>query len=151
MQQQIQSSAQAVEATAQVWRGMVDLVKDCKIEHGRGCVYYEKNSDTLGYISLFDLQQNSAEDLELDPDIRRQLLALVGGKYDFHTEFILLVKHEHDSEIRYVLQIGALDYEGWREVKSPEEIKAQERESQLTQARMLKAMFEQKRKKKKKR
>jgi hypothetical protein len=147
--QQITSSTQAIEATAQVWRGMVDLVNDCKIEHGRGCVFYETNSNTLGYMSLFDLQRHGVVELEIDPDIFKQLLTLIGKEYDFHSEFVLLVKHEFQSEIKYVLQTGQLTYEGWRGVKSPEEIKSQERNDQLLAARKLREILARQRRRKK--
>jgi hypothetical protein len=147
MPQQITSSTQAIEATAQVWRAMVDLVKNCKIEHGRGCVFYETGSDTLGYMSLFELQQRGAVQLEIDGDIYCQLLTLIGSEYDFHNEFVLLVKHEFDSEIKYVLQTGELTYDGWRGVKTPEEIKQQERNDQLAAARKVRELLARKRKK----
>jgi hypothetical protein len=146
MPQTVTSSTQAIEATAQVWRGMVDLVNDCKIEHGRGCVFYETNSNTLGYMSLFDLQRHGAENLEIDPDIYRQLLILIGGEYDFKSEFVLLVKHEFASEIKYVLQTGQLTYDGWRGVKSPEQIKEQEHNDQLAAARKVRELLASKRK-----
>jgi hypothetical protein len=145
--QAITSSTLAIEATAQVWRLMVDFVKDVKIEHGRGCVFYDKETGDFGYLSLFELQQEGAG--EIDPDIYRQLLTIVGGEYDFHSEFVLLVKYNFQSEIKYVLQTGELSYEGWRGVKSPEEIREQERADQLAVARQLRAVLAQQRKSKK--
>jgi hypothetical protein len=149
MLQSVTSSTQAIEATAQVWRSMVDLVNECKIEHGRGCVFYETTSNTLGYMSLFDLQRHGAVQLEIGRDIYCQLLTLIGSEYDFHNEFVLLVKHEFKSEIKYVLQTGQLDYEGWRGVKSPEEIKAQERNDQLLAARKVRELLAAQRRRKK--
>jgi hypothetical protein len=96
-----------------------------KIEHGRGCVFYDKAKGDFGYLSLFELQQEGAG--EIDPDIYRQLLTIVGSEYNFCSEFVLLVKYSFQSEIKYVLQTGLLNYEGWRGVKSPEEIREQER------------------------
>jgi hypothetical protein len=146
--QAITSSTQALEATAQVWRLMVDFVKDVKIEHGRGCVFYDKLTGEFGYLSLFELQQEGRG--EIDPDIYRQLLPLLGSGYDFHSELILLVKHKFQDKIKYVLQTGELTYEGWRGVKSPEEIREQERADQLAVARQLRAVLAQGRKSKKK-
>jgi hypothetical protein len=146
--QAITSSTQAIEATAQVWRLMVDFVKDVKIEHGRGCVFYDKLTGEFGYLSLFELQQEGRG--EIDPDIYRQLLPLLGSGYDFHSELILLVKHKFQDKIKYVLQTGELTYEGWRGVKSPEEIREQERADQLAVARQLRAVLAQGRKSKKK-
>jgi hypothetical protein len=100
-------------------------------------------------MSLFDLQRHGAVELEIDRDIYCQLLTLIGSEYDFHNEFVLLVKHEFKSEIKYVLQTGQLDYEGWRGVKSPEEIKAQERNDQLLAARKVRELLAAQRKRKK--
>ncbi len=147
--QTITSSTQAIEATAQVWRLMVDFVKDCKIEHGRGCVFYDKETGDFGYLSLFELQQNGLE--EIDRDVFRQLLPLIGSGYDFHSEFVLLVKDNSQGQIKYVLQSGELNYDGWRGVKSPDEIRQQERNDQLAVARQLRAVLAQDRKPKKKR
>ena len=127
---------------------MVDFVKDVKIEHGRGCVFYDKSTGNFGYLSLFELQQEGAG--EIDPDIYRQLLSIVGSGYDFHSEFVLLVKYNFQSEIKYVLQTGELTYEGWRGVKSAEEIREQERADQLAVARQLRGVLAQQRKSKKK-
>jgi len=145
--QTITSSTHAIEATAQVWRLMVDFVKGVKIEHGRGCVFYDKETGDFGYLSLFELQQEGSG--EIDPDIYRQLLTIIGGGYDFHSEFVLLAKSNFQNEIKYVLQTGELTYEGWRGVKSAEEIREQERSDQLAGARQLRAVLAHKRKSKK--
>jgi hypothetical protein len=92
-----------------------------KIEHGRGCVFYDKAKGDFGYLSLFELQQEGVG--EIPENIYRQLLPLLGSGYDFHSELVLLVKYIFQSEIKYVLQTGLLNYEGWRGVKSPEEIR----------------------------
>jgi hypothetical protein len=146
--QTITSSTQAIEATAEIWRLMVDFVKDVKIEHGRGCVFYDKLTGEFGYLSLFELQQEGVG--EIPENIYRQLLPLLGSGYDFHSELILLVKHKFQDKIKYVLQTGLLTYEGWRGVKSPDEIRDQERADQLAVARQLRAVLAQGRKSKKK-
>lgn len=145
--QAILSSTDAVEATAQVWRQMVDFVKDVKIEHGRGCVFYNQFTGDFGYLSLFELQQNGAG--EIDIDIYKQLLPLIGSGYDFHSEFILLVKGNFPGGSNYVLQTGLLTYDGWKGVKTQSEIEQQERQSQLNYARQLRTVFAQQRKSKK--
>lgn len=149
--QTITSSTQAVEATAQVWRLMVDFVNDVKIKHGRGCVFYDKSTGDFGYISLFELQQEGPG--EIPEDIYKQLLPLLGGGYDFHSEFILLVKARFgpENEFKYVLQTGLLIYDGWKGVKTPDEIRQQERNDQLAIARQLRAVLVQQRQPKKKR
>jgi hypothetical protein len=148
--QAVYSSTHAIEATASLWRSMVDLVRNAKPEYGRGCLYFERNTDSFDYLTLFELQEAGAEKLGIDPDIFRQLLNLIGSGYDFKTEFVLLVKTTFESEIKFVVQTGELSYEGWRGVKSPEEIRQQERADQLAVARQLRAILAGKRKSKKK-
>lgn len=149
--QAVFSSTHAIEATASLWRSMVDLVRDCKIEHGRGCLFFERNTDNFDYLTLFDLQEAGSEKLGIDPDIFRQLLTLIGSGYDFHSEFVLLVKTTFESEIKFVVQTGELTYDGWKGVKSAVEIREQERADQLAVARQLRAVLAQRRKGKKKR
>lgn len=146
--QTITSSTHAVDATAQVWRSMVDFVKDCKVEHGRGCVFFAKDTGDFGYLSLFELQKEGPG--EIDENIYRQLLPLLGNGYDFRTEFVLLVKADFGHG-KYVLQTGLLTYDGWQGVKTASEIKEQERNDQLAVARQLRAVLAQSRKGKKKR
>jgi hypothetical protein len=141
--QAITSSTQAVDATAQVWRLMVDFVQKVKTDHGRGCVFFDKFTGNFGYLSLFELQREGPG--EIDADIYKQLLPLIGSGYDFHNEFILLVKAQFEAEIKYVLQTGLLNYDGWKGVKTPDEIRAQERADQLAAARQVRAIFAQQR------
>lgn len=147
--QAVFSSTHAIDATASLWKSMVDLVKDCKIEYGRGCLFFERNTDSFDYLALFDLQESGAEELGIDPDIFRQLLTIVGSGYNFHSEFVLLIKTTFENEIKFVVQTGELSYEGWRGVKSPDEIREQERADQLAVARQLRAVLKQGRKSKK--
>lgn len=102
---------------------MVDFVKEVKVEHGRGCVFFGKATGDFGYLSLFELQQEGKG--EIPEDIYKQLLPLLGSGYDFRSEFILLVKAQFgpENEFKYVLQTGLLTYEGWRGVKTPDEIR----------------------------
>jgi hypothetical protein len=144
------SSTQAIEATDQAWRDMVDCVNKHKGEHGRGFMYFQQSSGIFGYMRLFDIQSKTAEELELNPDIRRQLIELVASGYDFQNEFILVSEMDNETPTRYVLQTGELRHDGRRGVKTDDEIKQKERNDQLMIARQVRAASKMQRKSKKK-
>jgi hypothetical protein len=116
MQTLLKSSAQDEIAIAQTWKAVVDMALYCKKEkHGRGCVVYEVSSEVFGFITLFDLQRLGAKELEIDSDVHAGILREV-GTYNFDSEVVLLIKSEHEDQVRYIMEISDLSYDGWRKI-----------------------------------
>ena len=146
---QVLSSQQAIAATSQIWASMVQIVRENRPKLGRGCVYHKDGTDTLEYLSLFELQSGGRELIGIAPELYSELLRVIGGGYDFQTEFVLLVRQRTKSETKFIVQIGQLRDDGWMGVKTPEEIKEQERADQLATARQLRAILKQQRQRRK--
>lgn len=146
---QVLSSQQAIAATSQVWASMVQLVRENSPTLGRGCVYYRHGDDTLEYLSLFELQSGGKELIGIAPELYRELLRVIGSEYDFRTEFVLLVRQQTQSETKFIVQVGQLREDGWKGVKTPEQIKEQERADQLATARQLRVILRQQRQRRK--
>ena len=128
---------------------MVQLVRENNPKLHRGCVYYKDGDDTLEYLSLFELQAGGRELIGIAPELYRELLRVIGGGYDFQTEFVLLVRQQTQAETKFIVQIGQLRDDGWMGVKTPEQIKEQERADQLAIARQLRAILRQQRQRRK--
>ena len=88
--------------------------------------------------------------MELNQDIYDQLLAIVGHEYDPESQFVLLIKVENDSIVKFDLTIALLDPNGRNGVFSDEYIKETEREKQLRIARDVRMALKKNRKKKRK-
>jgi hypothetical protein len=146
---QVLSSQQAIAATADTWASMVRLVRENSQKLGRGCVYYRHGDDTLEYLSLFELQAGGKELIGIAPELYRKLLRVIGGEYDFHREFVLLVRQQTQHETKFIVQVGQLRDDGWKGVKTPEQIKEQERADQLATARQLRVILRQQRQRRK--
>lgn len=130
------SSANTIAIFDEFWTQMVTLVKDDWMPSlGRGCVFYDKAKEVFGYVPFTAIQSGTPEELELQQDIYDQLLAIVGYEYDLESEFVLLIKVENESIIKFDLTIALLDYNGRKGVFSDEYIKNVEREKQIEQAR----------------
>lgn len=147
----ILSSANTIAVFDEFWTQMVTLVKDDWMPSlGRGCVFYDKAKEVFGYVPFTAIQEGTPEELELNQDIYDQLLAIVGHEYDLESQFVLLIKVENESIIKFDLTIALLDYNGRKGVFSDEYIKNVEKEKQLRIARDVRMALQKNRKKKKK-
>lgn len=131
----IRSNNDSVQAVADLWEAMVGVIKKYQYS-GRGFLYMKQGDNFMDYMGLDKLKElDGKEYLGIDDQVYGQLVDAVENKYNFDTEFVFVSKQtERDGTIKFLVNIGGLHPEGWKEYNSPEHIKKVEADKQLLMA-----------------
>jgi hypothetical protein len=119
------SSTQAFDALNEIHQLIVRFVKENKSELKRGFVFTPYPSDKMYFYTLLELQEDPML-LGCNEELRAQFLTLV-GTYDFHNEYVYIIRVDNEEKLRFIAQTGPLDENGASQIITPEEI--QEREA----------------------
>ena len=142
----IRSNNEAVRAVADLWEGMVQVIKQYRAE-GRGFLYHsETDNNFMSYMNLEELENGIGKEyLGIDDDLHHSLIELVKSGYDFETEFVFVTRKQEEGVTRFIANKGSLKEDGWQEYNSPDHIKQVEQDRQKYAARMMAAHLKQQR------
>jgi hypothetical protein len=143
----IRSNNGAVIALANIWAAMVELINEYK-HTGRGFLFYPQGSSFMDYMGLDELKGKGFDGqahLGIEDDLYQQLIEVVEDKYTPEGEFVFVTRQEIGGKTKFVVNIGSLAVDGWKEHRSPEDIRRVEAEKQKFAAKRRLELMKQQR------